>query len=605
MIKKCRHLIPIFAGQKASNVLLFLAILSANITSAIFEGSSFAFMLMGFSAINNQGDLSSLGFSWVERFAPVSGYERFIVFILISVLLQAARSFLAFVGLYGNSILGLRIQSDAQYKVYEQILKLSFPSISQYKVGELVEYAKTPSIFIPHFMEAMNRFCVNLFLVIVTLFGMFWISSSMTLCTGIVLGLLIFSQKYIIKKIVGISSDLSNHMAEFSKQTVQSLEGLRLIHTFNEQGTILKKVSSLLKSIASTSRLLSLWNNAIPSINELIGIFSIAAILLSSVFFLHGDVGTVFPLLLTFIALTYRLSTRLQTALGGLGSMAVHFGYISRLNDILTDEGKEFYPQGGASFGNVESQIEFRGISLCYPKTKSPSLKDISFVIPKDCVTALVGSSGSGKSSIIDLLVRLYNPTNGEILIDGKNISDFDIRSWREVIGVVSQDTFIFNETIEENIRFGHVDSTLEEVKEAARIAGAHEFIDCIPSKYQTLVGERGYKLSGGERQRIALARAILRDPQILILDEATSNLDSHSEHLILKALDTFCKNRTVIVIAHRLSTIVSADQILVIEKGRLLESGTHEDLLSNKSKYAKFWMMQSQRHNPTAALHQ
>ena len=281
----------------------------------------------------------------------------------------------------------------------------------------------------------------------------------------------------------------------------------------------------------------------------------------------------------------------------------MQYGYIIRLNDILTDDGKEFYPQGGIPFHEFEKQIEFQNVTLFYPSTPEASLKDISFTIPKGSITAFVGASGGGKSSIIDLLVRLYQVSSGEIRIDGRNITEFDIGTWRTAIGVVNQDTFIFNETIEENIRFGYSLATFKQVENASRIAGAHEFIDRLPSKYQTLVGERGYKLSGGERQRIALARAILRDPQILILDEATSSLDSHSEHLILKALEVFCTNRTVVIVAHRLSTIITADQIFVIDKGRLIESGTHDNLLKTQSAYAKFWTLQSQHPKSTITI--
>jgi ATP-binding cassette subfamily B protein/subfamily B ATP-binding cassette protein MsbA len=190
----------------------------------------------------------------------------------------------------------------------------------------------------------------------------------------------------------------------------------------------------------------------------------------------------------------------------------------------------------------------------------------------------------------------LYEPTQGSIHVDGKDLGLFNPYLWRDRIGVVSQDNFIFNETIDENIRFGKLDASDEEIVNACILSGAHSFIKELPSGYKTIVGERGYKLSGGERQRIALARALVRDPEILIFDEATSSLDSHSEWLIKKAIDDLHNTKTIIVVAHRLSTIVDADKIYVIEKGTPVETGTHEELLDLNKKYAFFWHFQTKK---------
>jgi len=195
-----------------------------------------------------------------------------------------------------------------------------------------------------------------------------------------------------------------------------------------------------------------------------------------------------------------------------------------------------------------------------------------------------------------DLLIRLYDPSDGHIAIDGIDLKELTIGSWRNALGVVSQDTFIFNETIADNIRFGNLEATIDQVMHAAKMAGAHEFITHLPQGYETIVGERGYRLSGGQRQRIALARALVRDPGILILDEATSNLDSQSERLIQEALEKFRGNKTVIIVAHRLSTVVDADTIVVMDQGTVVEKGTHEELLIQEGTYAAFWAMQARK---------
>jgi ATP-binding cassette subfamily B protein/subfamily B ATP-binding cassette protein MsbA len=204
-----------------------------------------------------------------------------------------------------------------------------------------------------------------------------------------------------------------------------------------------------------------------------------------------------------------------------------------------------------------------------------------------------VGSSGAGKSSIADLLVGLYDATEGQILIDGTPLPDFDLISWQQHLGVVSQDTFLFNATIGENISHGSPNASRAQIVAAAEKAQAHGFISDLPNGYDTLIGERGYRLSGGQRQRLSLARAILRDPELLILDEATSALDTQSERLVQQAIDQFERQHTVLVIAHRLSTIVKADQIFVLDKGQIVEQGNHQQLLEREGVYAGLWRQQ------------
>jgi ATP-binding cassette subfamily B protein/subfamily B ATP-binding cassette protein MsbA len=209
-----------------------------------------------------------------------------------------------------------------------------------------------------------------------------------------------------------------------------------------------------------------------------------------------------------------------------------------------------------------------------------------------------VGSSGAGKSSIADLLVGLYDATEGQILIDGTPLPDYDLISWQQHLGVVSQDTFLFNATIAENISHGTPDSTRVRIIEAAEKAQAEDFISDLPDGYDTLIGERGYILSGGQRQRLSLARAILRDPELLILDEATSALDTQSERLVQQAIDQFERQHTVLVIAHRLSTIVKADLICVLDKGQIVEQGNHQELLEKQGIYAALWRQQVNAEN-------
>jgi subfamily B ATP-binding cassette protein MsbA len=222
-------------------------------------------------------------------------------------------------------------------------------------------------------------------------------------------------------------------------------------------------------------------------------------------------------------------------------------------------------------------------------------LRDINLKVKRNCVIALVGSSGAGKSTLAGLIPRFYDPTSGAVLIDGVDIREYSQSSLRSQIAMVTQETFLFNDTVRNNIAYGNINASEEKIMEASRAALAHDFIMQFPMKYKTVIGERGQRLSGGERQRISIARAILKNAPILILDEATSALDSESEKLVQKAITNLIQNRTTFVVAHRLSTIRNADLILVLDHGRILESGNHESLIALDGLYRKFFRLQNE----------
>jgi ABC-type multidrug transport system fused ATPase/permease subunit len=256
--------------------------------------------------------------------------------------------------------------------------------------------------------------------------------------------------------------------------------------------------------------------------------------------------------------------------------------------DFLNRSDKPYLHNGTIPMGQLQTGIRFKNVSFRYDNAEQDVLQDLTFEIPKNKMTAIVGTSGAGKSSIVNLIARLYDCSSGEILIDNKNIKAYQIESWRQSMAVVSQDTFIFNESVLTNIRFAKLDATLEEVIEAAKLAQAHEFIEALPQQYDTLLGDRGVRLSGGQQRRITIARAIVVLPQLLIFDEATSDLDSETEQALQEAIGQFRGNRTMLVIAHRLSTIRDADNILVLEAGRIVEQGNHQVLIQNNRLYKR-----------------
>jgi ATP-binding cassette subfamily B protein/subfamily B ATP-binding cassette protein MsbA len=583
----------IFVGERYSNCRYLFLILIPHFLTAILEGGSFAFILLAFSAIDGT-EVKAAPEALLHLGSSLTNIGRFYFFLSCAIGFQAFRGFVGYIALYGTSLMSLRIQTDAQKKVYQQIFKFSFPFVSQYKIGDLNEYVKAPSTMIPPLFEVSNRFLVSLFMIGGLTYVLFIISKTLTILTLILFALFALAQKTLIKKVTRSAQRLTNQLFELSHHTVQSLQGLRPIYIFHKHNFILNKIYGLLDRIAKSSKHLYLWNNLIPTINETVNVLLVGTVLLLGSIFLMRGAHAALPSLLTYIVLTYRLATRLQLAMSSLGAASAYYGLILRLNEVLTDQGKEFSLPGGIESPNWSQTIEFRRVSLRYSNAAHFALDDLSFKIVKGTTVAFVGLSGAGKSSILDLILRLRDPTQGVIFIDNHPLTSLSQENWRKKIGVVSQDTFVFNETIEENIRFGDLESSEEAVREAAALAGAAHFIQHLPDGYQTIIGERGYKLSGGERQRVALARAALRNPEILILDEATSSLDSISEELIQNSLDRMQK--TTIVVAHRLSTTRKADQIFVLEKGKIIECGRHGELLSQNGRYAKLWSLQSNR---------
>jgi ATP-binding cassette subfamily B protein/subfamily B ATP-binding cassette protein MsbA len=280
-------------------------------------------------------------------------------------------------------------------------------------------------------------------------------------------------------------------------------------------------------------------------------------------------------------------ATQFQNSLSGL----------DRVLDLLA-EAREMPNSPNSIKANrtrIEGHIRFEDVSFTYPGGATPALSDVDLDIPAGQVVALVGPSGAGKTTFSNLVARFYDPTAGRITLDGRDLRDYDVESFRSLLGIVEQDVFLFDGTIEDNIAYSRRDVTYEQILAAARAAHASEFIDRMPQGMKTVIGERGVKLSGGQRQRLAIARAILADPVLLILDEATSNLDTESERLIQQSLSVLMQGRTAFVIAHRLSTIAGADKIVVIENGRVTQTGAHAELMAEGGKYRQ--MVEEQIH--------
>lgn len=569
-----------------------------NISVAFLEGFSFACILFAFGSLtdfetflkNPILDKLYLG----NTLGHFSAQIVFTIFIIAAVLIQTIRSIFNYIGLVISANMATVIQVGIQNEIYKKIMSFTFSFVSRYKTGDLTEYVKAPAVTIANIFQAINQLLVSLLTVIISIIIMATISVKLTIITLFLMTLFGLSQKKIMKKIQDSSTAFSDNMVDLSKHVTQTFQGLRTIFTFDQQKKAIDKAKKTLGNISKTSRFLHIIYFAVQAINETIGIILVGICCILGPYFFEVSSFSIASLLLTFITVTYRMASKVQMLLNSIGTINYNYGQMTRINDLLSDQNKEFSRTGGEKIDSFKRSIVFKNVFLKYFSRESYSVSDVSLNIKKGSTVAFVGFSGAGKSSIIDLLIGLYEPSQGVIAIDDRDLNKLDLSSWRQKLGVVCQDTFILNDTLEENIRFGFNQCSLNQVIDAAKVAGAHDFISTFPNSYSAIVGERGYKLSGGEKQRIALARAILRKPEVLILDEATSNLDSKSEHLIQDFLNKFHKSKTIIVIAHRLSTIINADEIFVVDKGSIVERGSHYSLIKQEGIYAKLWGLQT-----------
>ena len=593
------HAYRVILGTINRNRRLIVINFLANLMAATVEGSTFGIIFVALSVLGTGktevlDKIPILGSAWMNSiYSTLSSGQIFIGLVILTVLMQLGRNCLAYVGFISSDYLAARIQSQMTIRLFATILSFSFPCASRYKVGDLTSYVDQAGRTV-HIQIALSN---NLIIGVMTSLAYFSVLVSLSPALTVITLLLscgfLFIQKQLIPRITHTAYRATQAQVKVSEQVVEDINALRFIHTFAHQKPSIAQLQGIQHQLVGELQRQSRWLRLSEPIARMLGIGT-TAILLILGFAVLKNASAVLPSLITFIIVLERLSTKF-TELGLYSSqLAENAGRLSRLQDILDPNGKEFSRPGGKVFPGLRYAIEFENVSLCYSEQNSPALDNLSLVLPKGKVTALVGSSGAGKSSLADLLVGLYPPSQGQIIVDDQDLSQFSLASWRSRLGVVSQDTFVFNRSILENIRYGRADASTEEVKKAAIAAQADEFIADLPDGYHTVVGERGYRLSGGQRQRLALARAILRQPEILILDEATSALDTHSERLVQEALALFQQDRTVLVIAHRLSTIVSADQIIVLDKGRMIERGSHEQLLARGGEYNRFWRLQT-----------
>ncbi len=490
---------------------------------------------------------------------------------------------------FGNSqVLGVAAQraiTDMRRRVEAHVARLPVAYFDSTQAGVLISRIMTDAEGIRNLVgTGLVQLTGSVVTAVIALAILFYLNWWLTAVTLVALGAFGGAMAIAFKRLRPLFRERGKINAEVTGRLNETLGGIRIVKTYTaekrEELVFTRGVHRLFRNIAKSITGVS----AITAFSSIVvGIIGVLLIVIGgrSILDGHMTLGD----FLFYIFLTGLMAAPV-VQIASIGTqISEAFAGLDRIREILQMPTESDQDSRRAPFGAIDGDVVFGDVSFEYT-AGAPVLKRVSFHAPAGTTTALVGSSGSGKSTLISLVMAFNRPLSGRVLVDGRDLVDVRLRDYRAQLGVVLQDNFLFDGTIAENIRYGRPDATPEQVRDVSRIAHVDEFVDGFEKKYDTVVGERGVKLSGGQRQRVAIARAILADPRILVLDEATSSLDSESEAMIQDGLRSLRQGRTTFVIAHRLSTIRSADQILVLEHGEIVERGTHAELLALGGRY-------------------
>lgn len=509
-----------------------------------------------------------------------------VIFVLIRPIVEYYRQYFA-------QWTASKVLYDIRNRLFTHMQKLSFTYYSNHRTGEIIsrvinDVEQTKDFIITGLMNLW----LDMTTIIIALIIMMKMDIKLTLVSISTLPLYAFSVKYFFGRLRQRTRMRSQALAELQAYLHERVQGMPVIKSLAIEEEEQKRFSEQNNNFLTKALMHTSWNaKSFSVVNTVTDIAPIIVIGYAGyqVLLGHITVGT----LVAFVGYIDRLYSPLRRLVNSSTTLTQSFASMDRMFEFLDETYDIVDAPNAMDCKEVKGDIVFENVTFAYSKNEPPVLRDISFSVKAGETIALVGMSGGGKSTLVSLIPRFYDVTKGRILLDGIDIRDIRVRSLRDQIGMVFQDSFLFSDSVKENILLGKPGATDEEVIAAAKAANAHDFIMNLPEGYDTKVGERGIKLSGGQKQRIAIARVFLKNPPLLIFDEATSALDLESEHYIQEAMERLAKNRTTFIVAHRLSTITHADRIFLIEDGKIVESGTHDELMARKGQYYHLFTIQ------------
>jgi subfamily B ATP-binding cassette protein MsbA len=598
-MKKYSRIFRYLKDYKSKIALYFLCIILSILFSIVSFGMLSPFFKLIFKQETPQtankaaGNLTDVVFNQIKDMQPLAALALICIIIIIAILLKNVFLYFSF---YILNPLKNKIVNTLRSELFYKILQLPIGYFTEKRKGDLISRTTNDVYEVEgSLVGALEGWVRDPLTILINFAVLFYISPLLTAAILVCIPAIGFILGRISRSLKRQSNEAAVKNGESLSVLDETLNGLRVIKAFNIESLLKNRFNKINDELLDAKNKISRRRDMASPVSEVLGVIVFVGIL-----WFGGQLvlGKKIPLdasdFLTYLALFYNIINPVKSLSTSFSNMQKGTAAIERIEEVLKTHVTVDDNPTGKQLSSFNNSIEFRKATFAYDD--AVILDNIDLIVEKGKTIALVGSSGAGKSTLADLVPRFHDVTGGEVLIDGINIKDYSLHSVRSLMSIVTQEPILFNDTIANNIRLGKENATEEEIIEAAKIANAHNFIVQKEQGYETNIGDRGSKLSGGERQRLTIARALIKNPPILILDEATSSLDTESERLVQDAINNMMQNRTSIVIAHRLSTIRHADEIIVLQKGKIVERGTHEQLLEQNGFYRKLVEMQEVR---------